>query len=178
MSHILTSLDRTRNPEPRSNNSHFQTATVSSLHVALAVGMTDNHDQRLSLAVARCLANHAIISHEYLPDLSEADWLVIADVCNGILNLPSKLHNLPAMVFEDGVAAAKSLGVDHRRLARQLSTFGMAERIAIAEFVHRFWTWHWLHDDASCIEEVVARVKESIRLSARIVRDLDPPDPN
>lgn len=75
---------------------------------------------------------------------------------------------IESAVLAEGYGIAKQLGVDLVALVNRIDEFSIGERVAVVEFVDRFWNWTELREGAKDCADVMARIKQSIEYTASL----------
>lgn len=140
---------------------------VMPRHVAI-LGYRGESRRSFSVLVANALEKHAVMVWDALPDLTDDEWLVICDTYRGDIASTHGVMSIESAVFGEGYDMAMHLDVDLYEFASRIQEFSICERVAIAEFVDRFWNWKELHCDAKDYAEIIERIKCSIEHTASL----------
>ncbi len=122
----------------------------------------------LSVLVANAVEHLAMMLWDALPDLSHKEWLLLCNTYRGELASTQSVMFIESAVFEEGSDIAERLGVDLCEFVTRISELSICERVAVAEFVNRFWNWKELSKDAKDYEEIIERVKNSLEYTASL----------
>ncbi len=97
----------------------------------------ENRSGRINTIADRYLA---ILRYD-MPELAEADWNAICDVCNGWLATPADDARHLWMEVEDAAEGGlgEKWGIDARALAIVLKGMSVGQRMAVLEVAERFW---------------------------------------
>jgi len=105
---------------------------------ALLDGYDDNRSGRLNAVAER----YAAIIAAHTPELSEAEWCAVCDALNGCF-MGAGEALLGVRYAWANIADCEGLGqkwcVDQDALAQRLRSMPLADAVAVAEVVQRFW---------------------------------------
>ena len=119
----------------------------TATHIYLSHEATEALAQRASsnrsAAVSRMIERYDELCRRALPELSEAEWNLVYDACNGwLVDMARSVAYLPHEV-EDHIklnGADAKWGVDGEVLMAKLAALDYAGCVAVVDAAERFWT--------------------------------------
>lgn len=118
---------------------------MSAVHIYLSSeasrALEAREGSNRSRTVCQMLERYDEICRRVLPQLSDAEWNAIHDVCNGwFIDTASSIRYLP-MEVEDALAdgLAERHGIDGEALVRRLEQMSYPELVAVVDAAERYW---------------------------------------
>lgn len=114
---------------------------------ALATRTTGNRD--VSQVACRIIERYAEVVKRRKPELSEAEWNLIREACNGWVVEPAAAVGWLSMQVEDAIKINnldRKWQVDGAALVKKVRSLDYADCLAVVDDVEQYWTHHKLKE--------------------------------
>lgn len=96
------------------------------------------------------------------PEFSDNEWCAICDISNPIVGETWEILQLELAVEDCAQEVGPKWNVDAASLARRIATLDVGQKMAIAEFVERFWESISLQEAGKTHGEMISSIKQEL----------------